>query len=380
MTFFSPFIEVDSTNNKEGGETAEEMASFTSQPPGDLHRPRPVRQASPELSVSRALSSPLGYDLTSSPMKKACQHTSTGQHLHQQCPARSLSHGLPVITTGKAGGKGKTVTFHTEARLIGPEYIKLPVVFETDQEEDSVSLLNKTDDVDGSQESLMASGFVNVPCSRRGFCLELLPSLIADKLDSSCDPDDQVDGGRALASPEGYDWQPSYVNLEDTEIAPVLLASSRPADDSSDFWKPKSVASGNKGRRQPSAESGCSVDEPLLPSSPLSTLTTEDKNKKNRTEALGDNPLLMEFPGFRYGIQLPAGVGGALERRSISNGSSGSDTQVRNNRPLVMRISNLPPPYITVRGSYCCLLSPSIPPGGPLYNNGAVVDSSKWEG
>jgi len=306
-------MEVSIKKETEVKETVEstETASFTSQPPnGDLlHRPRPVRQPAEESSDSGTsaidLAVLMGHHFSTPSVKKACQHTSTGQHLHQQCPARSLSHGLPVVQQPKSNKTTKSVTFNTEARLIGTE-TKLPVVFETDQEEDG----NSNGSVD--TESLMP-GFINIPCSRRGFCLEL-DGLIVDKLDSSCDPDDQVDGGepsssgRGVASPDGYDWQPSYVNLEDTEIAPVLLASSRPADDSSDFWKPRSVASGSQKN-----QSNSNKDEEI-------SLGINHKSVE-------DNPLLMEFPGFRYAIQLPA-ASAVLERRSISNGSSGSDTQV----------------------------------------------------
>lgn len=312
------------------------VASFTNQPPGDLHRPRAVRHPSPTSESSdlmdatttttynrSGLATPTGchpFNGTSSPLKKIC-HTSTGQHLHQYGPARSLNHELtfggdldcqdnqrltsPAPVKSKKSRANKQVTFQAEARLIG-ETITLPVVFESDQE-DSISLHPSAD----SETEPLMPGFVNVPCSRRGFCLELDSTSLPDvtKLDdSSMEATDEVDCPvpRRVVSPDGYDWQPSYVNLEDTEIAPVLLASSRPADDSSDFWKPRSVASGQQQQQQQSDLSQPVYDAPA--------------NSK-----IDDHPLLLEFPGFRYAIQLPGNV---LERRSISNGSSGSDTQV----------------------------------------------------
>lgn len=313
------------------------MASFTNQPPsGDLHRPRAVRHPSPESSDRLDLTNLNGrnglptpttachpFNGTSSPVKKTC-HTSTGQHLHQYCAARSLSHALsgstgsdslgqqsPALNKSKKNRPNKQVTFEPEARLIG-ESITLPVVFESDQE-DSISLHPSAD---SETESLMP-GFVNMPCSRRGFCLDSasLPEVV--KLDDSCvEVTDEVDCPvRRVISPDGYDWQPSYVNLEDTEIAPVLLASSRPADDSSDFWKPRSVASGQQQQQI----------EPIQPVYDAPTNSKAD-----------DNPLLLEFPGFRYAIQHPGNV---LERRSISNCSSGSETQVRTNDAFVFSFS-----------------------------------------
>ena len=152
-------------------------------------------------------------------------------------------------------------------------------------------------------------GFVNIPCSRRGFCAVDLDKLDASPASSSASSPhpltpppagsnlDQVDAaGRKQTRTTSPDWQPSYVNLEDTDILPVLLASSRPADDSHDFWKPKSVRGGNGSRN---TSSGCPVyDSPRNSGSP------------------------------------------AIQRRSISN-SSGSDTQVSNQSPTVefLRIS-----------------------------------------
>ena len=292
------------------------VASFTNAPPtaGDLHRPRAVRHPSPTsepvdlldcltTSVSRN-GLPHPFNGTSSPLKKGC-HTSTGQHLHQQYgPVRSLANGLPESQNGssKKSRTNKQVTFQTEARLIGEAGITLPVVFESDQEEE---------DSPGDETESLMPGFVNVPCSRRGFCLELDSVSLDSVGDSEGQTRDEVDRPatirqqqRRVTSPEGcYDWQPSYVNLEDTEIAPVLLASSRPADDSSDFWKPRSVASGQN----------LLLEQPVY-------------DAPNNSKASDDNPLLLEFPGFRYAIQLPGNV--LMERRSISNGSSGSDTQV----------------------------------------------------
>ena len=144
-------------------------------------------------------------------------------------------------------------------------------------------------------------GFVNVPCSRRGFCALDLDNAEPDAhVDPNPDPDqDQVDEVTSVRclSPE---WQPSYVNLEDTEIAPVLLASSRPADDSHDFWKPKSV------RR-------------------LRTCPVYDSPKSQADPSA-------EFLALRCAV-LPAAAAAAaavaVNRRSVSN-SSGSDTQVNN--------------------------------------------------
>lgn len=219
----------------------------------------------------------------------------------------------------KKNRPNKQVTFQTEARLIGNESITLPVVFESDREDGRT---------DGTKEPqpLEMPGFVNIPCSRRGFCLELdsandLPEV--GKLNESCGSSseqtttDEVDHVKRVMSPDGgYDWQPSYVNLEDTEIAPVLLASSRPADDSSDFWKPRSVASG--GRQQQQQQ----LAEPLQP-------VYDAPNNNNNNKSIDvDNPLLLEFPGFRYAMMQLPGNNALMERRSISNGSSGSDTQV----------------------------------------------------
>ena len=171
------------------------VASFTNVPPtaGDLHRPRAVRHPSPSsesqpvdllnsltssvvLGSRNGLPIPNPFNRTSSPLKNACHHhTSTGQHLHQQYGhVRSLANELPESVSQSSAQNGsskksranKQVTFPTEARLIGEAGITLPVVFESDQE-DSVSY-----DPADSDETLM-SGFVNVPCSRRGFCLEL---------------------------------------------------------------------------------------------------------------------------------------------------------------------------------------------------------------
>ena len=144
-------------------------------------------------------------------------------------------------------------------------------------------------------------GFVNIPCSRRGFCAVDLDKLDASSVSSPASSPqpptspnplagsglDQVDAaGRKPTRAISPDWQPSYVNLEDTDILPVLLASSRPADDSHDFWKPKSVRGGSGSRN---SVSGCPVyDSPRNSGSP------------------------------------------AVQRRSMSN-SSGSDTQVKIN-------------------------------------------------
>lgn len=270
------------------------VASFTNQPPasGDLYRPRAVRHPSPKLD-SRLVDLTIGLP-TSPAIKKTGQHTSTGQHLHPYCAARSLIDvGSASPALNRCKKSMKQVTFETEARLIG-ELATLPVVFESNRE-DSVSFYPSVPSSTTVNESLMP-GFVNVPCSRRGFCL---------------DSTDQVDGcpvKRVTTSPDGNDWQPSYVNLEDTEIAPVLLASSRPADDSSDFWKPKSVASVQQLQKQ------------------IYDAAAADAAAACSNSKADDNPLSVEFPGFRYAIQLPGNV--LLERRSISNGSSTSDTQV----------------------------------------------------
>lgn len=342
------------------------VASFTNQPPAssDLHRPRPVRHppspttanesgdnlmdlSSLALACSRnglpSTPTPSSachpFNGTSSPLKKSAPcgpHSSTGQHLHQYGPARSLvSHGLSIGTSSAADSSrcqdsssqnhkksrpNKQVTFQTEARLIGNESVTLPVVFESDREDGGQT--------DGTKEPqpLEMPGFVNIPCSRRGFCLELdsandLPEV--GKLNESCGSSseqtttDEVDHHhvvkRVMSPDGGYDWQPSYVNLEDTEIAPVLLASSRPADDSSDFWKPRSVASGGRQQQQ--------LGEPLQP------VYDAPNNNNNKTIDV-DNPLLLEFPGFRYAMMQLPGNNALMERRSISNGSSGSDTQV----------------------------------------------------
>ena len=337
------------------------VASFTNQPPAssDLHRPRPVRHppsptanesgdnlmdlSSLALACSRnglpSTPTPSSachpFNGTSSPLKKSAPigpHTSTGQHLHQYGPARSLvSHGLSISNaTGcqdssnqnpKKNRPNKQVTFQTEARLIGNESITLPVVFESEREG---SQTNETKE----PGPLEMPGFVNIPCSRRGFCLELdsandLPDV--GKLNESCGSSseqtttDEVDHVKRVMSPDGgYDWQPSYVNLEDTEIAPVLLASSRPADDSSDFWKPRSVASGGRQQqKQPQQQ----LVEPLQP-------VYDAPNNNNNKSIDADNPLLLEFPGFRYAMMQLPGNNALMERRSISNGSSGSDTQV----------------------------------------------------
>ena len=177
--------------------------------------------------------------------------------------------------------------------------------------------------------------FVNVPCSRRGF----FSDFDLDKLDDdrrqeqsdTADPagslSDHVDGRlesdscdlaarlatRLPARLPASDWQPSYVNLEDTEIAPVLLASSRPAGDSHDFWKPQSVRRGAGGAAQ---RVSSQLDPGPLYDSPKA-----------------DDHSLMDF-AFRYdavpvgAAAAAAAAAAAVERRSGSN-SSGSDTQVR---------------------------------------------------
>lgn len=335
------------------------VASFTNQPPAsnDLHRPRPVRHPpSPTVNMSDDNLMDLSslalacsrnglpstptlsgsachpFNGTSSPLKKSAPsgpHNHTGQHLHQYSASRSLaSHGPSMnnaagcqdsSSQNKKPRPNKQVTFQTEARLIG-ESVTLPVVFESRCEN------GQTDGTKSVQESgpLEMPGFVNVPCSRRGFCLELvsandLPEV--GKLNESCSSNsdqpttDEVDHVKRVMSPDGgYDWQPSYVNLEDTEIAPVLLASSRSADDSSDFWKPRSVASG--GRQQ-------QKQQPVEPLQPV-----YDAPHNNSKSMDVDNPLLLEFPGFRYAMMQLPGNNALMERRSISNGSSGSDTQV----------------------------------------------------
>jgi len=367
------------------------MASFTSQPPttGDLHRPRPVRQQQqPASSTSPAKDTvdhcssvngnshrrgqfsscpdgrplpPFGFHFSSSPVKKACQHSSTGQHLHGQQQEAQVKKNRAV----------KSVTFDTEPYLINGDSddeiaTKLPVLFETEQEQ-----RQQQDEEESDESPSMPNGFVNVPCSRRGFCLELLPHLlgpIGDSVEetgsSSCSggssnsgdrPDSVMDGGdiqsqlrncalaaSLLAPPPStdgnYDWQPSYVNLEDTEIAPVLLASSRPADDSSDFWKPKSVASGHQKFllfQQQQQHQLLENQQPVYDAPNGHKLVPQPTGG----DYCGDNPLLMEFPAaFRYAMHcvggggqnqlLPAAAHAALGRRSISNGSSGSDTQV----------------------------------------------------
>ena len=286
---------------------------------------------------------PFGFHFSSSPLKKACQHSVTGQHVHGG--------------GGKKSRAVKSVTFDTEPYLIGceeeseDETTKLPVLFETNEQE-------KEEDTPSTVQS-MPGGFVNVPCSRRGFCLELLPHLLGDIGDSvgtEEEPSGSSNSGgssnagdcptnvesaielqlrncgamavAASATDGNYDWQPSYVNLEDTEIAPVLLASSRPADDSSDFWKPKSVASAQQKlilQQQQQQQEQPVYDAP-------------NGHKLHIGGDLADNPLLLEFPAaFRYAIHcssqgsshgLPSAAHAALGRRSISNGSSGSDTQV----------------------------------------------------
>jgi hypothetical protein len=285
-------------------------------------------------------------------VKKACQHSSTGQHLHQQGAQVKKSRAV------------KSVTFDTEPYLINGDSdneTKLPVLFETEQEQ------QQQEDED-SDESPSMPGFVNVPCSRRGFCLELLPHLlgpIGDSVEetgsSSCSggssnsgdrPDSVMDGGSgdiqtqlrncafaaSLLAPStdgNYDWQPSYVNLEDTEIAPVLLASSRPADDSSDFWKPKSVASGQQKLLQQQQQQLLENQQPVYDAPNGHKLLIPPPTGGD----CDNNPLLVEFQAaFRYAMHcvggggqnqlLPAAAHAALGRRSISNGSSGSDTQV----------------------------------------------------
>ena len=125
------------------------MASFTSEPPVDLQRPRPVRQASPASPASVAsppslllgrrgeFSShsrplpPFGFHYNASPLKKAC-HTSTGQHLHLNCPA--LVKAAAAAVTAAKKSRTKSVTFQMDARLKS-DAMKLAVVFEMDQED-----------------------------------------------------------------------------------------------------------------------------------------------------------------------------------------------------------------------------------------------------
>jgi hypothetical protein len=362
--------EASAGDNPSGQRAAEGMASFTNLPPAELHRPRPVRHPSPPASCrssfvesSVCCSSPnhltsdaqpsttggsrgefssltgkhsrpmppLGYHFCASPVKKIC-HTSTGQHLHMNCPPRPLSAAnslnvmqlRPANASAKKNRPAKSVTFQTDVRLKSDQSpSKLAVVFETEQEDGSLRRPKpSTSDIDQDDEEVdikdsasepLIPGFVNIPCSRRGFCE--FDSDDLDKLETeqeqSCPVSsqgnnrNQCDLIKAVAElkmpPDGYDWQPSYVNLEDTEIAPVLLASSRPIDESHDFWKPRSVASGDN-------QSSFHADTSPVYDSP-------------KTE---DNPLL-EFP-FRYGGILPANAG----RHSMSN-SSGSDTQVKDN-------------------------------------------------
>ena len=365
--------EASAGDNPSGQRAADGMASFTNVPPanGELHRPRPVRHASPPASCrssfvesSACCSSPnhltsdaqpsttggsrgefssltgkhsrpmppLGYHFCASPVKKIC-HTSTGQHLHMNCPPRPLSAAnslnvmqlRPANASAKKNRPAKSVTFQTDVRLKSDQSpSKLAVVFETEQEEGSLrrpkqstSDMDQDDgevDIKDSASEPLIPGFVNIPCSRRGFC-EFDSDLVKleTEEEQSCPVSKTTQGNnrnqcdliKAAAElkipPDGYDWQPSYVNLEDTEIAPVLLASSRPIDESHDFWKPRSVASGDN-------QSSFHADTSPVYDSP-------------KTE---DNPLL-EFP-FRYGGILPANAG----RHSMSN-SSGSDTQVKGN-------------------------------------------------
>lgn len=264
---------------------------------------------------------PPPFNCASSPLANTC-HTSTGQHVHHSGPVRSLANGLPAKSACAGRGKKsrvvKQVTFDTEARLIG-DSAKLPVVFESD-EEDGTSLAKLPLDGDEAEEAI--PGFVNVPCNRRGFCLEDLISDLPEAAAAAATETgtDEADGaGRAAPSPDGYDWQPSYVNLEDTEIAPVLLASSRPADDSSDFWRPRTV--GDK-RAKGDAAGQPVYDAPAKHGASAAPKTPDD------------NPLVSEFAGYRYAMP---------ERRSISNGSSGSDTQVNKRRNLARLGSNNAP-------------------------------------
>ena len=356
------------------------MASFTNQPPVDLHRPRPVRHPSPT-SSSRSSSSTCNspnnltaageYPSTnlssrSSPVKKTC-HTSTGQHLHMNCPPR------PLTAWAKKSRPPKSVTFQVADPATSST---LAVVFETERE-DSLLLNGSKQQADEDGHRNM-SGFINVPCSRRGFFCELdsdldklageateaqVAALVAGeakKVDHRVQLSVKTDvAAAASASPDGYDWQPSYVNLEDTEIAPVLLASSRPIDESHDFWKPRSVnnsllrvaspvydspktASNNNNNNNNNNNSSSS-------SSSNNNNTSSNNNNNNNNISSSNNNLshnnnvnsagsnsnnednhinndallqLAEFP-FRY-----AAVNNANGRRSISN-SSGSDTQVR---------------------------------------------------
>ena len=330
---------------------ADGVASFTNLPPGDLHRPRPVRHPSPTFQISSCAERssphvvpepllgnrgefsnlsgqhsrsmpPLGYHFSASPVKKTCIHNSTGQHLHMNVPPRSLASSSAAVAsaaakvcnmpqqssaTTKKARSSKTVTFQNDCRLNG-DVGKLPIVFEMDQE-DNVSRLGAQRCVELEKSHLIDEpskeaagaplmlGFVNVPCSRRGFCdfgsgLDKFESNQVSADASKCVQKIKRDTRRECPSNK-QDWQPSYVNLEDTEIAPVLLASSRPIDESQDFWKPKSVAS---------AESSLHVGSPVY-----------DSPKT-------DDNLLLEFP-FRCALLPPIG------RRTMSN-SSGSDTQV----------------------------------------------------
>ena len=119
------------------------MASFTNQPPGDLHRPRVVRHPSPTSPTSSM--SGRSYQLlpvatvaasgSKVPLKRTC-HTSTGQHLHV---TGSRMSGVLASPAGRPEGRKKTegrksVTFQTDVRLKSDAF-KLPVVFETESED-----------------------------------------------------------------------------------------------------------------------------------------------------------------------------------------------------------------------------------------------------
>lgn len=124
------------------------MASFTNQPPGDLHRPRAVRHPSPTSPASPTSASnsahPLGYQMlpvssgvsgSKLPLKRT-SHTSTGQHLHV---TGSRISGVLASASGRPDRRKKTegrksVTFQTDVRLKSDAF-KLPVVFETETED-----------------------------------------------------------------------------------------------------------------------------------------------------------------------------------------------------------------------------------------------------
>ena len=126
------------------------MASFTNQPPGDLHRPRAVRHPSPTSSASGC--SPvhsLNYQLvpvpkavsgSKVPLKRTC-HTSTGQHLHV---TGSRISGVLASPAGRPERKKRTegrksVTFQTDVRLKSDAFA-LPVVFETETEDNATPI------------------------------------------------------------------------------------------------------------------------------------------------------------------------------------------------------------------------------------------------